>query len=314
MAVFLDTIKYDLQLTTTEFPWVLEVSVLTYNATEQRKDRMKAQTLQLKGATLYYETRGSGPVLLLIAGGAADAGGFEEVASFLAHDYTVVTYDPRGNSRSPLTGSPEDQQIEVHSDDARRLLETVTDGPAAVFGTSSGAIVGLDLITRHPTKVARLVAHEPPLLEVLPDAAKWHAFHDDVYETNRREGARSATQRWATGVGLDFAGPAPGIELPPHVVATMKRIDGNWDFFFAHELRPFTHYIPDLPRLSAHKDRIVLVGGHDSRELLSGQTAYRPAVLLAERFSTQVVDFPGDHVGYATQPAAFAARLREVLG
>ena len=100
---------------------------------------MKAQTLQLKGATLYYETRGSGPVLLLIAGGAADAGVFEDVASLLAHDYTVVTYDPRGNSRSPLTGEPEDQQIEVHSDDAMRLLETVTTSPAAVFGTSSGA-------------------------------------------------------------------------------------------------------------------------------------------------------------------------------
>jgi len=275
---------------------------------------MKAQTLQLPGATLYYETRGSGPVLLLIAGGSSDAGVFEDVASFLAHDYTVVTSDPRGNSRSPLDGPPEDQRIEVHSDDARRLLETVADGPAAVFGTSSGAIVGLDLIARHPTLVSRLVAHEPPKLEVLPDVAKWHAFHDDVYDTYRREGAESATQKWAVGVGLDVAGPPPGIELPPHVVATLKRIDGNWDLFFAHELLPFTHYVPDLPRLSAHKDRIVLAGGHDSREQLAGQSAYRPAAWLAERFGTQVVDFPGDHGGYAAQPAAFAAKLREVLG
>jgi hypothetical protein len=94
----------------------------------------------------------------------------------------------------------------------------------------------------------------------------------------------------------------------------MKRIDGNWDLFFAHELLPFTRYVPDLPRLSAHKDRIVLAGGHDSREQLAGQLAYRPAAWLAERFGTQVVDFPGDHGGYATQPAAFAAKLREVLG
>jgi acetyltransferase/esterase len=275
---------------------------------------MKAQTLQLKGATLYYETRGSGPVLLLIAGGAADAGVFEDVASLLAHDYTVVTYDPRGNSRSPLTGEPEDQQIEVHRDDARRLLETVADGPAAVFGTSSGAIVGLDLIAQHPTLVSRVVAHEPPMLEVLPDVAKWHAFHDEVYDTYRREGAKEALQKWAVGVGLDFAGPPPEASLPPDVAAMMKRIDGNWGFFFAHELRPFTRYVPDLPRLSAHKDRIVLAGGHDSREQLAGQSAYRPAAWLAERFGTQVVDFPGDHGGYAAQPAAFAAKLREVLG
>jgi acetyltransferase/esterase len=275
---------------------------------------MKAQTLQLPGATLYYEMRGSGPVLLLIAGGAADAGAFEDLASLLAHDYTIVTYDPRGNSRSPLDGPPEDQQIEVHSDDARRLLETVADGPAAVFGNSSGAIVGLDLVARHPTRVSRLVAHEPPMLEVLPDVARWRAFHDEVYETYQREGAESAMHKWAVGVGLDFAGPPPGIELPPHVAAMMKRISGNWDLFFAHEMLPFTRYVPDLPRLSAHKDRIVLAGGHDSREQLAGQLAYRPAALLAEHFSTQMVDFPGDHGGYAAQPAAFAAKLREVLG
>src|SRR5258706_13079206 len=219
---------------------------------------MKAQTLQLPGVTLYYEARGSGPVLLLNAGGGTDAGVFEDVARKLAHDYTVVTYDPRGNSRSPLDGPPEDQQIEVHSDDARRLLETVADGPAAVFGTSSGAIIGLDLIARHPTLVSRLVAHEPPMLEVLPDVARRCAFHDDVYDTYRREGAESATQKWAVGVGLDVVVPPPGAELPPHVAAMMKRMAGNQDLFLAHGLLPFTRYVPDLPRLSPPKDRILL--------------------------------------------------------
>jgi len=183
-----------------------------------------------------------------------------------------------------------------------------------VFGTSSGAIVGLDLVARHPTLVSRLVAHEPPMLELLPDVARWRAFHDDVYETYRREGAESAMQKWVVGVGLDVVGPPPGAELPPHVAAMMKRMAGNLDLFLAHELLPFTRYVPDLPRLSAHKDRIVLAGGHDSREQLAGQLAYRPAVLLAERLGTQVVDFPGDHGGYGAQPAAFAAKLREVLG
>jgi acetyltransferase/esterase len=274
---------------------------------------MKAQTLKVPGATLYYETRGSGPVLLLIAGGGTDAGVFEAVASFLAHDYTVVTYDPRGNSRSPLDGPPTDQQIEVHSDDARRLLSTVADGPAAVFGSSSGAIVALDLIARHPTVVSRVVAHEPPLLEVLPDVARWRAFHDDVYDTYLREGASSAMHKWAVGVGLDVVIPQPD-QLPPEVAAAMKRMAGNQDLFFAHELLPFTRYVPDLTLLSAHKDRIVFAVGHDTREQLAGQLVYRPAALLAERFGTQVVDFPGDHGGYGAHPAAFAAKLREVLG
>src|SRR5258708_28800696 len=188
---------------------------------------MKAQTLQVPGGTLQYETRGSGPVLLLIAGGNEAAGIVEGLASFLAHDYRVVTYDPRGNSRSLLDEPPDDLWIEVHSYDARRLLETVADGPVSVFGSSSGAIVGLDLIARHPTLVSRVVAHEPPMLEVLPDVAMRRAFHDDVYDTYRREGAESAMQKWVVGVGLDVVVPPPSAELPPDVAATMKRMAGN---------------------------------------------------------------------------------------
>ena len=274
---------------------------------------MKAQTLKVPGATLYYETRGSGPVLLLIAGGGTDAGVFEAVAHVLAHDYTVVTYDPRGNSRSPLDGPPTDQQIAVHSDDARRLLSTTASGPAAVFGSSSGAIVALDLIARHPAVVSRVVAHEPPLLELLPDAARWQAFHDDVYETYRRERTEAAMQKWIAGIGLTAVTPPPDAELLPEVAAAMKRMAGNQDLFFAHELLPFTRYVPDLARLSAHKDRIVLAVGHDTRELLAGGLVSRPAAWLAERLGTQVIEFPGDHGGYGAHPAAFAAKLREVL-
>jgi pimeloyl-ACP methyl ester carboxylesterase len=270
---------------------------------------MKAQMLQNPGATLYYETRGSGPTLLLIAGGNGDASIFAPVASILANEYMVVTYDPRGNSRSRLDGPPEDQRIEVHSEDARRLVQTVADGPAYVFGSSSGAIVGLDLIARHPELISKLVAHEPPMVEVLPDVATWRAFFDDVYDTYRREGSGPALQEFAAGVGLDVRGYLAGAELPPDVAEMMNRMAGNLDLFFSHEVRQFTRYVPDLPALDANQHRIVLAGGRDSREHLP----YRPAALLAERFGTQVVDFPGDHVGYVTQPVEFAAKLRAVL-
>jgi pimeloyl-ACP methyl ester carboxylesterase len=67
---------------------------------------MKEQTLRIPGATLYYEMRGAGPVLVLIAAGSSDAGIFERLANVLANEYTVVSYDRRGNSRSPLDGPP----------------------------------------------------------------------------------------------------------------------------------------------------------------------------------------------------------------
>jgi pimeloyl-ACP methyl ester carboxylesterase len=61
-------------------------------------------TLKVPGASLYYEVRGSGPVLLLVCGGLYDAAGYAGLARQLAGRYTVVTYDRRGNSRSPLDG------------------------------------------------------------------------------------------------------------------------------------------------------------------------------------------------------------------
>lgn len=57
--------------------------------------------LPVPGATLHYEVTGTGPILLLIAGGFTDGGVFDSIVGQLAADYTVVTYDPRGNSRSP---------------------------------------------------------------------------------------------------------------------------------------------------------------------------------------------------------------------
>src|SRR6266498_2014134 len=96
---------------------------------------IKVDTLKVPGATLYHELRGSGPVLLMIPGGPADASVFTPIASLLADRYAVVTYDTRGNSRSRLDGPPEDQRMEVHSDDAHRLLAALGTEPAYVLGS-----------------------------------------------------------------------------------------------------------------------------------------------------------------------------------
>ena len=58
-----------------------------------------AHALDVPGARLYYERRDTGPLLLMI-GSPMDSTGFAGLASALAGDHTVVTYDPRciGNS------------------------------------------------------------------------------------------------------------------------------------------------------------------------------------------------------------------------
>ena len=155
----------------------------------------KSVVFKVPGARLYYELYGSGPILMMIPGGPADAGVFAAVANLLADRYTVVPYDPRGNSRSLLDGFPEDQRMDQHGDDAAALLAALGSQPANVFGSSGGAQIGLNLAARHPQCVRILVAHEPPCLELLP-MLPISALMDGVLGTYRREGVGRAMAKF----------------------------------------------------------------------------------------------------------------------
>jgi pimeloyl-ACP methyl ester carboxylesterase len=266
--------------------------------------------LAVPGATLHYEVTGSGPVLLLIAGGLTDGGIFDLVVGQLAADYTVVTYDPRGNSRSPYDGRPADERVDRSAEDALALIDAVGGGEAAyVFGSSSGAVTGLELITRHPDRVRMLVAHEPPAVGVLPDAATAHAFFEDVHATYAEDGAMVALRLFAGGLGLDEDDrPAPE-DLRPEYRQAMERMMANADIFFAHKLLPFTRYRPDLAALREVAAKIVPAAGADSAEHLPA----RPIAVIADEIGWPVVTFPGGHTGYATHPVAFATLLSRLL-
>ncbi|MFI0773804.1 alpha/beta fold hydrolase [Streptomyces sp. NPDC021212] len=274
----------------------------------------KTGALKVPGATLHYEVRGSGPVLLLIPGGAGDAASYDHAAPALADRYTVVSYDPRGMSRSPLDGPRADQRVEVHGEDAFLLLDAVAPdgGPAYVFGCSSGAIAAVDLLARHPERVRLAIAHEPPLVELLPDAEKQRAFFAEVREAYRREGIGAAVAVMSAGTG-----PAEGtatqrdgtVQPPPRPPEAIDRMMANFPYFLEHILCPFTSHLPDLEALAAVSERLVPAGGRDSHGLL----LYRPAVALAERLGTDVVDFPGGHTGLSEHPAEFTEVLRRTL-
>ena len=72
-------------------------------------------TLEVPGATIYYETRGAGPQLLMIPGGPQDAGVFADLSRQLAGRHTVIAYDPRGNSRSRFAGDPDALVVDVQA-------------------------------------------------------------------------------------------------------------------------------------------------------------------------------------------------------
>jgi len=273
---------------------------------------MKSQTLSVPGATLYHEVRGAGPVLLLLPGGGGDAAIFDVIAAPLAERFTVVAVDPRGYSHSVLDGPPVEQRVDVQSDDAFRLLDAVVPAGerAYVFGGSSGAIVALDLLARHPDRLERVVAHEPPCFAILPDAAEQLAFVEEVYGLFRRDGLGPAVARFLDGIGGTLKPLPDPATLPPRAAEMMARLAANAPLMFAHELRFFTSYVPDVTALSAVSDRLVLAAGEESR----GHLPHRPATVLADQLGIKLTEFPGGHSGFTDAPEAFVARLLEVYG
>jgi pimeloyl-ACP methyl ester carboxylesterase len=284
---------------------------------EQPVNATRTGTLKVPGATLHYETAGSGPVLLLIPGGAGDAGLYAGMTPRLAARHTVVTYDPRGLSRSPLDGPhgtpPADEQVQVWSDDAHRLLELLAPGEeAAVLGCSSGAIVAVDLLARHPERLRRVVAHEPPLVELLEDPAPHRALFTEVRETFHRAGAEAAMARLGEGLsdGTVRRAPEQPTRLPPAVQEMAGRMHANLPVFLGRVLGPFSSTVPDLTALRPVADRLTPAAGRDSR----GQAAlYGPAVRLSELLGCDFVEFPGGHLGAVEDPEEFAGRLLTVL-
>ncbi|MFI9203094.1 alpha/beta fold hydrolase [Streptomyces sp. NPDC053048] len=264
--------------------------------------------LPVPGAGIHYEVRGSGRPLLLVNGGDGDAALFGPLAALLAEDHTVITYDLRGNSRSRLTGPPETQWIEGHGQDAHLLLSALAGGePAYVFGTSYGGMIGMDLLSRHPGQVRALVAHEPFVIDLLPDADRWHAFFQDVCELYEREGLDPALRTFAEAIGVD-APPEPAEGLPEPVRRMLARVRANMDTCLRYELRSFVRFRPDIAALRAA--RFTLVAGSEG----PGTLLHRTTRALAESVGTGIADFPGGHVGFLTHPADFATALRGTFG
>lgn len=175
-----------------------------------------------------------------------------------------------------------------------------------MLGTSSGAIVALDLLARFPDPPRLVAAPEPPTVEPLPDAAEHRAFFHEVREAHRRDGVAAALHVMAAGTAGGDDSPPPPRAAPPRAE---DRTAANLPVFLEHVLTQFTAHLPDLDTLRARSDRLVLAAGRDS----AGQLLRRPAEHLAQRTGARFAEFPGGHAGATQHPRDFAAALRRVL-
>jgi len=270
------------------------------------------RSLTVPGARLHYEIRGAadfaarrgGPLVVVIGSPMASAE-FAPLADVLAGDHTVVTFDPRGYANSPVDDSAAQSAVEQRADDVTAILDDLGAESADVFGSSGGAVMGLALVARHPGRVRTLVAHEPPLPELLPDAAEQRVNTEAIIDTFHRDGFEAAWMHFMRNAGFDVSSDdAPPISAEPsddEIRQTAR--------FFDIDLRPTTQYLPDIDALKNSPSRVVIGIGADSGRLLT----YRTSVALCELLGSTPVEFPGDHGGFLEAPTEFADALRTVL-
>lgn len=261
-----------------------------------------AADLDVTGARLYYEVRGTGPVIALV-GAPMDARPFAELADLLAVDHTVLTLDPRGINRSPLADPAGGSDPAERADDLARLLTRLDRGPATVFGSSGGAVSSLALAQHRPDLVTTVIAHEPPLLDLLDDREQLGRATETMVATYRAGDALGAWRRFFALSELDLPDEALqamfGGDRDPQEVADER-------FWFERELPASVHWQPDLARLRDSGVRIVVGIGEES----TGQLCDRTSTVLAAELGVEPVRFPGDHTGFTDHAAEFADRLR----
>jgi pimeloyl-ACP methyl ester carboxylesterase len=285
---------------------------------------MATQMLKTSEVDLAYDVHGPLPTAdgrppLVMIGQPMDARGFATLAS-LFPERTVVTYDPRGLGRSTRKDGRIDHVAEIQAADLHTLIETLGAGPVEMFASSGGAITALALVTAHPDDVTTLVAHEPPLIPVLPDAQaaeRGRAAVRDAYQ-DKGWGAGMAAfivmTSWQGEFTDDyFAQPAPD----PAAFGLPTEDDGSrGDPLLSDRSWAVSSYRPDVDALLAAPTRIVIAVGEETGDTFTGRTSAAMAELLGQPaavFPSHHGGFLGGEFGYPGQPEAFARKLREVL-
>ncbi|MET7420673.1 alpha/beta hydrolase [Dactylosporangium sp. NPDC005555] len=261
-----------------------------------------AGSLRVPGAALHYEVRGQGPLLVLV-GAPMGTRFLAPLADLLAADHTVLTTDPRGIGASVPDDPDADSTPALRAADVAALVLHLDMGPAAVFGTSGGAVTALALAQEHPGRVHTVVAHEPPVTELLPDAAARRAAVEDIIATYAAGDVPGAWMRFLSNAAIPMDPDAP----PPPAPDAQQMADER--FWFLHEMRGTTLWRPDAGALTGGGARIVVGVGEAS----AGQICDRTSAALAALLGTEPVPFPGGHIAFVEDPVTFAPRLREVL-
>jgi pimeloyl-ACP methyl ester carboxylesterase len=285
---------------------------------------VKTHTLETAEAATVYDVEGPLPTAdgrppLFMIGQPMDASGFRTLASYFP-DRTVITHDPRGLGRSVRKDGRVDKVPTVQAGDVHAVIRALDAGPVEMFASSGGAVTSLALVAAYPNDVTVLVAHEPPLVPVLPDAEaaeRAMAQFRDAYAAKGQGfgmAAFIAMTSWQGEFTEEyFAQATPD----PAQFGMPSEDDSSRDNpLLSDRSTAVSSYRPDVEALVAARTRIVIAVGEESEGTFTGRTSVATAELLGQQatvFPSHHAGFAGGEFGYAGQPEAFAHKLRELL-
>ena len=174
-----------------------------------------------------------------------------------------------------------------------------------MIGNSSGAVVALRLVIRHPDLIRTLISYEPPLAKGLPDHAQLQKQHQEIYDIYRRSGIPPALSQLAK---LTKANQSITLGL---IDFRKPFLFCNTLYWFERELLTYTEAHFDVQEeLWPLKDKLMFAVGVESPRMAY---QFRANVLMAEKLGMELVYLPGEHNGHVLNASQFSKELLEAL-
>ena len=263
---------------------------------------------RVNGVQIHYELVGSGEPLVLVHGSWGDHTSWRFVAPSLSEHCRVLTYDRRGHSKSERP--PGQGSFREDAADLAALIEHLELQPAHVAGNSAGASIVLRLAGERPELYRSLVAHEPPLWDLLEGDPEAEAQRERV-----RASESPVLELLAAGKDAEAArqftetfifGPGSWDQLPDEVRETFTFNAPT----FLDESRDPDQYALDLDRLNGFSAPVLLTDGSDSPPFFTAMVdRIAPAIPTAER---KTLSGTG-HVPQITHPETYVEAVLPFL-
>src|ERR1700761_6270138 len=125
-------------------------------ATEIAQAQTAGKYANVNGIKMYYEIHGSGqPLVLLHGGGSTIKTTFGTILPELAKTHKVIAVELQAHGHTGDRNAPE--SFEQDADDIAALLNQLSIPKADILGFSNGGQTTLQLATKHPDKVNKII-------------------------------------------------------------------------------------------------------------------------------------------------------------